>query len=212
MEVISQISDRILAVRCSHPVRVGISGITASGKSTFANKLALELKKSGRQIIRASIDSFHNPSKVRYRLGRDSAAGYYSDAHDYESIKNLLLEPLGSGGNLEYCEASLDLVRDVPLARDPKRADADALLVVDGTFLFKAPLRDHWDFSIYLDVDADIARMRGVLRDAKSDDGKDWNLLYLRRYHAACSQYLAEWNPADFADVCVDNNNSHCQR
>ncbi|KGJ78524.1 hypothetical protein QF029_002576 [Priestia megaterium] len=46
-------------------------------------------------MIRTSVDHFHNSRSIRYRQGKESAFGYYQDAHDYESFKHKLLIPLG---------------------------------------------------------------------------------------------------------------------
>lgn len=35
-KLISELANRILSLRINHPVRVGVSGITASGKTTLA--------------------------------------------------------------------------------------------------------------------------------------------------------------------------------
>ncbi len=35
-----EIADHILKLNLTHPTRVGVSGITAAGKTTFANELA----------------------------------------------------------------------------------------------------------------------------------------------------------------------------
>ena len=40
---IKEIVDHILKLNLTHPTRVGVSGITASGKTTFANELAEEI-------------------------------------------------------------------------------------------------------------------------------------------------------------------------
>ena len=41
--------DRIVKLNLTHPIRVGVSGITASGKTTFANELAEEIKNEDYQ-------------------------------------------------------------------------------------------------------------------------------------------------------------------
>jgi uridine kinase len=97
---IKEIADHILTLNLKHPIRVGVSGITASGKTTFANELAEEMKKCGVQVTRASIDDFHNPRVIRYAQGKESARGYYEGAHDYTALKERLLKPLGPNGNL----------------------------------------------------------------------------------------------------------------
>ncbi|GAB0171274.1 hypothetical protein LSPCS325_47110 [Lysinibacillus sp. CTST325] len=78
---------------------MAISGITASGKTTFANELAEELR---RRKKRTSIDNFHHPRAIRYRQGKDSAIGYYEDAHDYQALKEKLLILLGENGDRQY--------------------------------------------------------------------------------------------------------------
>lgn len=72
-ELINELANRILKLNLNlnHPIRVAVSGITASGKTTLANELALELRSKNREVIRTSIDNFHNPRAVRYRKGND---------------------------------------------------------------------------------------------------------------------------------------------
>ena len=41
---IKEIANHILTLNVTHPTRVGVSGITASGKTTFANEVAEEIK------------------------------------------------------------------------------------------------------------------------------------------------------------------------
>ncbi|AFQ11800.1 uridine kinase [Bacillus cereus FRI-35] len=40
---INEIANHILKLNLTHPTRVGVSGITASGKTTFANEFAEEI-------------------------------------------------------------------------------------------------------------------------------------------------------------------------
>lgn len=43
-QYMKEIADHILTLKLTHPIRVGVNGITASGKTTFANELAEEMK------------------------------------------------------------------------------------------------------------------------------------------------------------------------
>lgn len=111
-KLISELANEVLDLKTRHPIRVGVSGITSSGKTTLANELTEELQNGGKNMIRTSIDHFHNSRFIRYRQGKESALGYYQDAHDYESFKHKLLIPLGPKGNCHYQAASLDLATD----------------------------------------------------------------------------------------------------
>lgn len=86
-ELVSKVADNILDLQLHHPIKVAISGITASGKTTLANELAEELRGREKEVVRTSIDNFHHPRAIRYRQGKDSAIGYYEDAHDYQKLK-----------------------------------------------------------------------------------------------------------------------------
>ncbi len=76
-EVLRTVADRILAAPATRVVRVGIDGVDGAGKTVFGDELAQVLEKAGRPIIRASVDCFHHPRSLRYRLGRHSPHGYF---------------------------------------------------------------------------------------------------------------------------------------
>jgi uridine kinase len=160
------LADRIVAEQASHPLRVAIDGRTASGKTTLADEIALLLHIKGRTVIRTSVDGFHRPRAERYRQGRFSAEGYLDDARDWTAVRQWLLGPLGPGGNLPYRTSSFDLDLDEPVTQDAIRADPDAILIVDGTFLQRPELAEAWDFVIFVEVSKEVAIQRGVRRDA----------------------------------------------
>ncbi len=93
-DMIEEISSLIVLIERPHPIRVAIDGVDAAGKTTLADELAGPIRTRGRAVIRASVDGFHNPRHIRYRLGADSPEGYYRDSFDYETLKAVLLDPL----------------------------------------------------------------------------------------------------------------------
>ncbi len=56
--LLNELADRLAAIEREHPLRVAIDGVDASGKTTFADELALLVEARGRSVIRASIDGF----------------------------------------------------------------------------------------------------------------------------------------------------------
>jgi uridine kinase len=207
-KLISELVDKILSLKASHPIRVGISGITASGKTTLANELAVELQTRKKNVTRTSIDHFHNPKCIRYRQGKESALGYYQDAHDYESFKQKLLIPLGPGGNLHYQTTSLELATDQYVKPDIQVASKDMILIVDGTFLFKKQLCDLYDFKIFVDTDFELARQRGAKREEQAFGSYEKaEEMFIKRYHAASKIYIDKHTPRFKADVVINNNN-----
>ena len=77
------IANRLAAIKLPHPLRVGIDGVSASGKTVLADELAVVLQKMNREVIRTGIDGFHNPPEIRHRRGSMSVEGYVEDSFDY---------------------------------------------------------------------------------------------------------------------------------
>ncbi|AEW56111.1 uridine kinase [Bacillus cereus] len=203
---IKEIANHILTLNVTHPTRVGVSGITASGKTTFANEVAEEIKKRGLPVTRASIDDFHNPKVIRYTQGKESARGYYEDAHDYTAFKERLLKPLGPNGNLQYETISHNLKTDIPVHNEPLMAQPNMVLIVDGTFLLKKDVEHLFDYKIFVDTDFEIARKRGAKRETEAFGSyEEAEKMFLNRYHAACKMYIDEHNPKECADVVFQN-------
>lgn len=203
------LSEVILGHKKKLPVLVGIDGVDASGKTTLADKLAAYLEKSNRQIIRASIDGFHNPSSVRYRQGRESPDGYYQDSFNHELIIEKLLRPL-STGNLRFREKAFDYRSDKEVSAPDKKAEKGAILVMDGVFLFRPELIHYWDIKIFLDAGFDAILQRAIKRakDQKDPDTEhDIIDLYNRRYIPGQKLYFQEARPQEKADIMIDNNN-----
>lgn len=206
-ELISNIANRILCLKRPHPIRVGVSGITSSGKTTFANELTEELRSRKIEVIRTSIDNFHYPSVIRYRQGRESAIGYYEDAHDYNSFKQKLLIPLGPDGDLHYQTNSFDLAKDVYVYPELKMANMDTIFIIDGTFLFKKDLCNLYDFKIFVETDFELARKRGAKREEQTFGSyKKAEEMFLSRYHVASKLYLEQHTPQRNADLVINNN------
>lgn len=210
-ELIHTLVTHILTLDLGHPIRVGVSGVTASGKTTLSKELAAELKRLGRACVQTSIDDFHNPRAIRYQQGRHSARGYYEDAHDTRAIREKLLVPLGAGGNRLYQLTSLDLATDVQLDPEPQIASQDMVLVVDGTFLFKDVINDCWDFRVFVDTDFDLALKRGSMREAEAFGSVEAaEKMFIDRYHAASRMYLEEERPRDKAQaIWVNQDLAH---
>lgn len=197
--------ERLGDLLIDHPTRVGIDGITAAGKTTFANHLAVEVARSGLPVIRVSMDGFHHRREVRHRQGRDSADGYYEDAYDFVALRRELLDPLGPDGDRLHRTAIIDLSTDEPIDETPIEAPSNAVLIVDGSFLQKPGIRDGFDLVVFLRCSFEAAAERGARRDSIQLGGIGAaRAMFARRYHAAQRRYLAECDPERCADTVLD--------
>jgi uridine kinase len=206
-EAVARLAQWIADGRLGHPTRVAIDGVTASGKSTLARELAAAISELGRPVIHVSMDGFHHPRARRHRQGRESASGYYEDAYDFGALARELLEPLGPSGDRQYRTSVIDLNADIATADPVRSAPEDAVLVVDGTFLQRPEIRDLWDERVWVDTPVQIARQRGVARDADLLGGSEAaERLFTKRYHAAAQIYIDAVTPVQRATVVFGNH------
>jgi uridine kinase len=138
------------------PWRVAIDGVTASGKTTFADQLAERLPAA-----RVTIDDFHRPPPQEY----------YPDSFDLVGFR----------------EATLAVDDDV---------------IADGVFLHHPKVRALWNLTVFLEVDREIARERGIARDAPWMEAAHER--YATRYVPGETRYLEEVDPASLADIVID--------
>lgn len=207
-QLLEQIAEYISNIRLSHPLRVAIDGIDAAGKTTLANALAPVLERRKRMVIRASIDGFHNPKAIRHARGSLSPEGYYYDSFNYTALKNLLLVPLGEGGNREYRTAIFDFRTDSPVQSSQCLAPTDAILIFEGVFLFRPEIGNLWDVKIFLD----ISFGESISRASQRDQYLFGNIevvreRYLQRYVPGQQLYFETCHPAEQAHILIDNNN-----
>jgi uridine kinase len=206
-EAIAGLATAVCNQELDHPTRVAVDGTTASGKSTLARELTVALKTKGRPVFHLSMDGYHHPREHRWMKGPLSAEGYYKDAYDFPAFVSNVLVPLGPNGDRYFKARIIDLATDQPVDEPPVLAPLDAVLIVDGSFLQRAELADHWDYRIFVNTSFDVALARGLARDAASLGGEDAaRTAYQARYHAAARLYIADRHPAENASVVVDND------
>ena len=202
------LAGHIAEIHLSHPLRIAVDGVDASGKTYFADALSKTLKVFHREAIRASIDGFHNPESIRRQRGDLSPEGFYHDSFNYPTLITNLLAPLGPGGSLHYRTQVFDLVKDQPAEPPLKTASKDAILLVDGIFLLRPELLPYWDLTIFLHADFKHTVSRGAKRDTDLFGSKQIaENRYWNRYVPGQELYFKQVNPQNEADILIDNNN-----
>ena len=185
---------------------VAVDGVDGSGKTTFADELAPLVEQRGRQVIRASVDGFHNSRALRYVRGKDDPEGFFLDSYDYNCLRKFLLYPFRSGA------AIVDIARfDHRLnqkVRVSRRISPSAVLLLDGIFLHRDELREFWGFSVFLAVPFEVSYSRMAERDGSNPDPLAPGN---RRYYEGQNIYLRSCKPEQRATVLIDNT-MHIER
>lgn len=184
------------------PALVAVDGVDGSGKTTFAARLAGAFTERGRPVEVVHLDDFLNPRVVRYRRGRTSPEGFFRDTYDLATFSARVLEPLGPTGSRTIVRRAFDHVADRPVTDRPVHVPADAVVIVEGMFLHRDGLREHWDVSVFLDVPFAVSVARMAARDGSHPDPEHPSL---RRYVAGQRLYLSGCDPRARATYVVDN-------
>ncbi len=208
--VIDNLADHIARVHRDHPIRVGIDGFAAAGKTTLADELVAPLEQRGRVVVRISIDGFHNPAEIRHRKGRHCPIGYYLDSFNHEAITTQVLTPLGPKGNRKYKRAQYDYLSSTQVDRDWEEAPEEAILLFDGIFLNRPELRGHWDFTVFVHADFSIMMDRACQRDLAKFESEDRvRQSFEQRFIPGSRLYLEQERPHEQAHMVVNNNDVH---
>lgn len=202
-EVLDTVARALSRPIAAGVTRVAIDGVDGAGKTHFADELAEVVGASGRSVIRASVDGFHNPRSIRYRRGRDSPEGFFEDSYDYAQLKAALLDPLSPGGSGHYRAAVFDHRSNSPVSAPSRVASPGDILVLDGIFLHRPELRAYWDYSIFLEVAFAVSIPRGAQRGEGSPDPEAASN---QRYVRGQELYLRSCEPARFATVTINND------
>ena len=201
-ELVVQLTARVLALDEAAPRAVAVTGMSCTGKTTLAGDLAEVLTGAGRPVVPVAYDDFHHPRDRRYRRGRTSAEGYLEDAFDPDALVRLVLEPLRR--ERAVITASYDLAADEPVAPEPVPLPANAVVLVEGSFLLVPELAARWDLAVLVVADPERVLERAVVRDADLGTPAQVREMYLRRYLAAEALHQDRHDPWSRADVVVD--------
>ena len=184
-----------------------VDGYTASGKTSFGHELAAAIRNLGRATLRASFDDFKKPWSDAREKGYDrvSGEGYYRNAPDFESARDLLLVPSGPNGHGRVVLCAHDPLTGIDHRGHVVEAPVDGVLIVDSVFGMRPEYDRFWDFRVWLDVPTNLALNRGIDRDAGREGADESERLHRDRYHAAELIYIDEVDPRSKADVVIDN-------
>ncbi|TKT75418.1 uridine kinase [Aquamicrobium sp. LC103] len=206
--VFEALAARIAGIEQSRPI-VAIDGVDGSGKTTFADELAPLVEARGRPVVRASVDGFHNPRRIRYARGKGDPLGFFLDSYNYESFKHDLLLPFGGGAD-RVCTKRFDHKQDREVAGEHAiLVSGDAILLIDGIFLHRDELRDLWSLSVFLDVPFAVSYARMAVRDGSDPDP---SAAENRRYLEGQKIYLRSCRPRARATILIDNSDLQAPR
>jgi type I pantothenate kinase len=156
---------------------VGITGIVASGKTTYAGKLAEALRAEGKTVEIVSSDGFLLPKREMEELGLLNEKGS-PRSHDITAMKSFV-KHVKHDTPARFPQYSHELYDRVPgemqeLPSGPKRVD---LVIFEGVGV--VAVADLLDELMFLDVSVDTAHKRYLTRvlglfESGRNDSASW--------------------------------------
>jgi uridine kinase len=204
--ILLPIVDAVFATRRPHPLRIGIDGFCASGKTTLADALAAEIRLAGRGVIRASADDFQNPAETRWQLGPRSPEGFVRYQIDFSALRSLLLEPLGPNGSLGFRTSSYDVHASRPNLSVERVARSTDVLVLDGLFLHAKALDGCLDLTVFVTSPVEKCLARALVRNQECvSEPRELESLYREKYIPGFALYCRETAPETKAAIVIRN-------
>jgi uridine kinase len=201
-DLYEEIRSRIQTRTADMPFVIGINGIDASGKTTFAESLSRFLLTKGYSTQLVHVDDFHNEKAIRYCDG-DEASNFYRRSFNFERLESLILKPIVEIGHLDTELILLDLESDQYSLKRQYKVSPSTIVIVEGVFLFKRELRHYFDLAIFLHSSFETAMQRARCRD-KHIPVNAIEERYTKKYHAGQKLYFALEHPYDKADIIID--------
>jgi len=161
---------------------IGINGLDCAGKTTFALDLKQQLEAIGRKTKLFHVDDFNNKG-VQQRVYAAHASGEFS---------NEMFE--------RYYNESVDysaLASAVTAATLPNQT-----VIVEGVFLYKPVLSHLFDYKVFLECDAGVARSRYAERRVDVVDDRPITI-FDDIWLPAFTRYCDEFSPATIADTVI---------
>jgi uridine kinase len=181
---------------------LAVDGIDGSGKSRFADALAVACAAEGAPAVILRVDDFRRPVDWG-AVAADEATLYYERYYDIAGLDACLRAFLD--GAPRVVMPRFDPAREVLDGTHELRFGDAPLCIVEGVFVLRARTAAGAPL-IALDVREDEACRRIVARDVGR--GRALEVVQHRithRYLPAQARYRAAFDPAGIADVLIDN-------
>jgi len=186
-----------------HPYIVGITGGSASGKTSFLN--ALKEGFTAGEVCLISFDNYYKPLP-QIPLDNNGQPNFDEpESLDIEAFVNDLLK-LKSGISYERAEYNFNMEHVIP--KTIKNSPAK-IIIVEGLFIFSEPeILKHLNLRIFVDANHEIRWNRRVTRDRTERNVDDETSRYQWKHHVEPSEhkYLVPFK--ETADIIILNNTS----
>lgn len=170
---------------------IAIDGMAAAGKSTLAEKLALEF---GGEVVH--MDDFFLPPELRTDERLAEAGG---NVH-YERFAAEVAKPLAQSRS--FCYGVFDCSR-MKIAGE-KRIDGSGVIIVEGAYSLRPEFRELYDLKVFMKVYSDTQMRRIIARS-----GAEKAEMFKNKWIPLEERYFEGLKPEGTADLVFFSSDSY---
>ncbi len=192
------------AISAERSVLTAISGIDASGKGYFTERLVDALKKKGVCAVAINVDAWLSLPNDRFHAS-NPAEHYYHNAIRFNEMFTETVLPLRNRRSLRSVINYADETATEYRRRIFEFENID-VIVLEGIYLLKRAFQAHYDLSIWIECSFETALKRAVSRAQEGLSPKETIRDYRTIYVPAQEIHFKRDNPKGAATLIVNND------
>jgi len=200
--VVKEILDARSSISSERSVLTAISGIDASGKGYFTERLVGALQTKGVCAVAISVDAWLNIDRFD---ASNPAEHYYQNAIRFEEMFAQTILPLRDHRSLRVEINYADETAAEYQRRIFEFEDVD-VIVLEGIYLLKRAFQVNYDRSIWIECGFETALERAVSRGQEGLSPKETIRDYRTIYNPAQEIHFQRDNPKGVATLTINND------
>lgn len=198
----------IATAAISKGVRVlGIDGMEFAGKTFFVDKLSRYFDLLGKDNTIIDTEDFRRGKEARYK-GEDMGEAFYMNGYNFEKLIDEVLVPFKRDGMLDTVVYCVDIEEEAFVNEIPYKVSEDGIMILEGSMMYRDPLLQYFDMTVYMRVDYKEAEHRATLEETPIY-GEDPSEVLNDKIIPAQKLYRARHDPFINRDFVIDNSNYH---
>jgi len=202
--VVNEILDARSSISSERSVLTAITGIDASGKGYFTERLVGALQTKGVCAVAINVDAWLNLPNVRFDIS-NPAEHYYHNAIRFEEMFAQTILPLRDHRSLRIVINYADETATEYRRRIFEFEDVD-VIALEGIYLLKRAFQAHYDRSIWIECSFETALERAVSRAQEGLPPKETIRDYRTIYIPAQEIHFQRDNPKGVATLIANND------
>ena len=201
---VNEILDARSSISSERSVLTAITGIDASGKGYFTERLVRALQTKRVCAVAINVDAWLNLPNDRFDAS-NPAEHYYHNAIRFEEMFAQTILPLRDHRSLNVVINYADETATEYQRRIFEFEDVD-VIALEGIYLLKRAFQAHYDRSIWIDCSFETALERAVSRAQEGLPPKETIRDYRNIYIPAQEIHFQRDNPNGVATLIVNND------